>query len=121
MDKSPKPLSINLHKKSRCLDIEFDDGKQFRYSCEFLRVLSPSADVRGHGPGQDVLQTGKEDVNIDNIEPVGNYAIKLLFNDGHHTGLYSWSYLYELGTNMDEYWRDYLEKLEKAGHSRKQS
>ena len=118
MSKSPKPVAINLHKQSRRLDIEFEDGNRFEYSCEFLRVYSPSADVRGHGPGQEVLQTGKQKVNIDNIEPVGNYAIKLHFDDGHQTGIYSWTYLYDLGKNMHRYWTEYLEKLKQAGYSR---
>ncbi len=118
MSQSSKPVAINLHKRSRRLEIEFDDGNKFEYSCEFLRVYSPSADVRGHGPGQEVLQIGKQGVGIESIEPVGNYAVKLLFDDGHHTGIYSWTYLYDLGKDMEKYWTEYLEKLKKAGHSR---
>lgn len=114
----PKPVSINLHKQSRMLDIEYDDGNQFELSCEFLRVHSPSAEVKGHGPGQGVLQVGKENVSIENIEPVGNYAIKLLFDDGHHTGIYSWSYLYDLGINKEHYWQDYIDALKDAGYTR---
>lgn len=114
----PHPVSINLHQKSRVLGIDFDDGAHFELSCEFLRVYSPSADVRGHGPGQGVLQIGKENVSIKEIEPIGNYAIKLHFDDGHNTGIYSWSYLYDMGNNKDHYWQDYLKALEDAGHKR---
>ena len=114
----PKPVTINLHQKSRILEIDYDDGSHFELSCEFLRVYSPSADVRGHGPGQAVLQTGKENVSIKEIEPVGNYAVKLVFNDGHQTGIYSWSYLYDLGINQEHYWQEYLEALRDAGHTR---
>ena len=113
-----QPVSINLHKKSRLLSIAFDDGKSFDLSCEYLRVHSPSAEVMGHGPGQEVLQTGKENVSIEDVEPVGNYAIKLQFSDGHNTGLYTWDYLYDLGVNHDRYWRKYLEALKNAGIKR---
>lgn len=113
---SPQPVSIKLHKQSRILELEYDDGSHFELSCEYLRVFSPSADVKGHGPGQEVLQVGKENVNIENIEPVGNYAVKLIFDDGHNTGLYSWSYLYELGMEQDNNWMDYLDRLKEAGH-----
>lgn len=99
----------------------FDDGARFQLPCEYLRVYSPSAEVRGHGPGQAVLQTGKKDVNITQIEPVGNYAVKLHFDDGHHTGLYSWETLYDLGVNQARYWADYLARIEAAGHRRKVS
>lgn len=112
------PVSINLHQKSRMLEIEYDDGNRFEFSCEFLRVYSPSADVRGHGQDQVVLQIGKEDVSIKEIEPVGNYAIKPHFDDGHHTGIYSWSYLYDLGINQEHYWQEYLTALRNAGHAR---
>ena len=98
------PTSINLHQKSRMLEIEYDDGARFELSCEYLRVHSPSADVKGHGPGQEVLQIGKEMINIQEIEAVGNYAVKLIFDDGHNTGLYTWEYLYELGIEKDNYW-----------------
>ncbi len=115
---SPQPESINLHQKSRVLEIDFDDGRNFKLPCEFLRVYSPSAEVKGHGPGQSVLQTGKENVSITNIEPIGHYAVKLIFDDGHETGLYSWAYLYELGENKDALWKDYLQGLSDAGHQR---
>ncbi len=115
---SPQPESINLHQKSRVLEIDFDDGRNFKLTCEFLRVYSPSAEVKGHGPGQSVLQTGKENVSITNIEPIGHYAVKLIFDDGHETGLYSWAYLYELGENKDALWKDYLQGLSDAGHQR---
>ena len=118
-DINPKPISINLHKQSRVLEIEYDDGSHFQFTCEFLRVHSPSADVRGHGPGQGVLQLGKENVSISGVEPVGNYAIKLVFDDGHQTGIYSWDYLYDMGRHRDQYWQEYLDKLGKAGHTRK--
>lgn len=114
----PKPVTINLHQKTRLLEIEYDDGRRFEFSAEFLRVQSPSAEVRGHGPGQGTLQTGKEKVSITTIEPVGNYAIKLLFDDGHNTGIYSWSYLYDMGTNKQKYWQEYLDALDRAGHKR---
>lgn len=114
----PQPVSINLHKKSRVLSISFDNGRSFDLSCEYLRVHSPSAEVMGHGPGQEILQTGKQDVNIDDIEQVGHYAIKLHFDDGHDTGLYTWGYLYDLGIKKDEYWKNYLSALKKAGIDR---
>ena len=114
----PIPVSINLHKKSRILEISFDDGSCFELSCEYLRVYSPSADVKGHGPGQAVLQTGKENVAIEEIEPVGNYAIKPHFDDGHQTGIYSWPYLYDMGKNKEQYWNDYLVALKDAGYQR---
>lgn len=119
LQNTPNPVSINLHQKSRVLELEFDDGEKFELSCEYLRVHSPSADVKGHGPGQEVLQTGKENVNISEIEPVGNYAVKLIFDDGHNTGLYSWPYLYELGIDHDNKWMTYLDALKKAGYVRK--
>src|SRR5688572_18022606 len=96
---SPRPLDIRLHQASRLLEIKFDNNTECMLSCEFLRVYSPSAEVRGHGRGQEVLQTGKENVNITGIEPIGNYAVRLTFSDGHDTGLYSWDYLYELAGN----------------------
>ena len=114
----PKPVTINLHQKTRLLEIEYDNGQRFEFSAEFLRVHSPSAEVRGHGPGQGTLQTGKENVSITTVEPVGNYAIKLLFDDGHNTGIYSWSYLYDMGTNKQKYWQEYLDALARAGHKR---
>jgi DUF971 family protein len=103
------------------LQIFFADGNTFQIPCEFLRVYSPSAEVRGHGSGQEVLQTGKRDVNIDHIEPVGSYAIQLNFSDGHNTGLYSWDLLYEYGLHQDEMWQHYLQRLEQVGTSREPS
>jgi DUF971 family protein len=114
----PHPTEITLHQQSRELEIAFDDGNRFRLSCEFLRVYSPSAEVRGHGPGQEVLQIGKRQVNISAIEPVGTYAIKPTFTDGHDTGLYSWDYLHDLGINQQNYWQTYLARMERAGASR---
>ena len=116
--KSPQPVEINLHQVSRVLDVAFDDGKSYSLPCEYLRVFSPSAEVRGHGPGQEVLQFGKRDVNIRAIEPVGVYAVKLAFTDGHDTGIYSWDYLYELGANQATNWKSYLARLAQAGKSR---
>lgn len=115
---TPKPVNIKLHKRSRILEVEFDDGAHFNLSCEYLRVHSPSADVKGHGPDQGTLQVGKEHVNIESIDPVGNYAVKLQFDDGHNTGLYSWQYLYELGRDQDANWQAYLDALKAAGHER---
>lgn len=115
---APHPTEIKLHTKSRLLDISFSDGKFFQFSCEFLRVHSPSAEVSGHGPGQEVLQTGKKMVNIIKIEPVGHYAIQLNFTDGHNTGLYSWDLLYNYGLNQDKMWQRYLQRMEEAGTSR---
>ena len=112
---TPRPVEIKLHQKSRVLEISFDDGKSYRLSCEYLRVYSPSAEVRGHGPGQEVLQEGKKEVEIAAIEPIGNYAVKLVFSDGHDTGLYSWDYLYDLGENQPRRWQQYLERLALAG------
>ena len=120
MSNKPKPTEINLHQKSRVLEIAFDDGQRFDLPCEYLRVYSPSAEVRGHGPGQGVLQLGKEDVNITKIEPVGTYAVLLHFDDEHNTGIYSWDTLYDLGTHYDQYWQDYLARAKEAGYERKQ-
>ena len=114
-----KPTQINLHKISRVLELTFEDGSHFELPAEYLRVYSPSAEVQGHGPGQEVLQIGKEDVGIDNIEPIGHYAIKLIYDDNHDSGIYSWSYLHELGITYAERWQDYLDRLAAAGHSRK--
>jgi len=116
---SPRPIDIKLHQASHLLEIKFDNGTECMLSCEFLRVYSPSAEVKGHGPGQEVLQIGKEDVNITAIEPVGNYAIKLVFSDGHDTGLYSWDYLYNLARDYEALWLEHLGKLSAAGHARK--
>ena len=119
MDRNtPRPTEIKLHQKSRILEIAFDDGQRYSLPCEYLRVFSPSAEVRGHGPGQEVLQVGKRDVGIKEIEPVGVYAVKLVFSDGHDTGLYSWDYLYELGEKQESSWKSYLARLEQAGASR---
>ena len=114
----PTPTEIKLHQKSRVLEVTFSDGSRFELPYEFLRVYSPSAEVRGHGPGQEVLQTGKKDVDILRLEPVGSYAVQPHFSDGHGTGIYSWDYLYDLGTNRQSLWRTYLERLEAAGARR---
>ena len=119
MDRNtPRPTDITLHQRSGVLDVAFDDGRRFELPVEYLRVFSPSAEVRGHGPGQEVLQTGKKDVSVKAIEPVGVYAVKLVFSDGHDTGIYSWDYLYELGAKHDSNWKTYLARLHKAGASR---
>jgi DUF971 family protein len=115
---TPSPTDIVLHTASRVLEITFDDGAHFRLPFEFLRVYSPSADVRGHGPGQETLQEGKRDVSIDTLEPVGHYAIKPTFSDGHDSGIYAWEYLYELGVQQEQLWGQYLQRLEAAGASR---
>ncbi|MHB1101065.1 MAG: gamma-butyrobetaine hydroxylase family protein [Burkholderiales bacterium] len=115
---TPSPTEIKLHKKSRLLEIAFSDGKTFSFPFEFLRVHSPSAEVRGHGPGQEVLQTGKKDVDIENIEPVGRYALQITFSDGHDTGIYSWDLLHDYGLNQEKLWQDYLKRLSAAGASR---
>lgn len=113
------PTDINLRQKDRILKITFQDGETFELSCEYLRVHSPSAEVQGHSPDQAVLQLGKENVNITGIEPVGNYAVLLRFDDGHDTGIYSWETLYNLGNNMEANWAKYLARLEAGGHKRK--
>lgn len=115
---APVPSEIRLHKKSRVVEIAFGDGRSFRFPFEFLRVYSPSAEVRGHGPGQEVLQTGKRDIDITALEPVGSYAVQPVFSDGHNTGIYSWDYLYELGENQERLWADYIARLEAAGEGR---
>ena len=115
---TPIPTEIKLHKQSRVLEVAFDDGKRFELPCEYLRVYSPSAEVRGHGPGQETLQVGKKDVEITAIEPVGQYAVVLVFSDGHDSGIYSWDYLYDLGMEQDFYWKNYLRRMEEAGESR---
>ena len=114
----PQPTEITLHQASRVLEVSFADGKTFRLPYELLRVYSPSAEVRGHGPGQEVLQTGKKEVEIRRIEPVGSYAVQLYFSDGHDTGIYSWTYLHQLGREHDSRWARYLEDLAKAGLTR---
>lgn len=115
---APAPTGITLHQKSQLLEISFADGKTFRLPAEFLRVHSPSAEVRGHGPGQEVLQVGKKDVQIAAIEPVGQYAIQLRFSDGHDTGIYSWDLLYDYGEREQVMWQQYLGRLKEAGASR---
>ena len=120
MSKTPKPVEINLHQKSRIMNISFEDGENFALSYEYLRVNSPSAEVQGHGPGQGTLQLAKENVMITGVEPVGSYAILPTFDDGHDTGIYSWDTLYDLGKNHDRYWREYLDKLAAAGYERKE-
>ncbi len=117
-ERTPVPTEIEYHQKSRVLDIAFDTGEKFNLDAEFLRVYSPSAEVRGHAPGEEVLQVGKADVTIERIEPVGQYAIQLSFDDGHDTGIYSWDWLYYLGREQEKLWADYLDKLEKAGARR---
>lgn len=120
MSKShPIPTEINLHKQSGVLDVSFDTGETFSLSAEYLRTHSPSAEVQGHGPGQEVLQIGKENVLIETIQPVGNYAILIHFNDGHNTGIFAWDTLYRLGSEFDTLWPAYLARLEAAGHKRK--
>jgi DUF971 family protein len=114
----PQPTEIKLHQKSRILEIAFADGKTYQLPCEFLRVYSPSAEVRGHGPGQEVLQVGKKNVDITKIEPVGSYAVQLTFSDGHDTGIYSWDLLYDYGMHQQEMWQHYLERMKEAGASR---
>jgi DUF971 family protein len=115
---TPPPTEIKLHQKSRLMELVFSDGSQFELSYELLRVYSPSAEVRGHGRGQEVLQVGKRDVDISSLEPSGSYAVQPTFSDGHSTGIYSWDYLYWLGKNRETLWREYLERLEQAGASR---
>lgn len=115
---TPIPTDIKLHQQSRILELVYESGERFELSCEFLRVYTPSAEARGHGPGQETLQTGKRDVTILAIEPVGNYALKLVFSDGHDSGIYSWDLLYNLGLHRDELWQEYLQQLEAQGHSR---
>jgi DUF971 family protein len=117
-DVTPQPTDITLHAKSRVLEIAFADGKVFRLPFEFLRVFSPSAEVKGHGPGQETLQVGKRDVTITQLEPVGYYAVQPVFSDGHASGIFSWSYLYELGSTQERLWQEYLQRLAAAGGSR---
>ena len=115
---TPQPTAIKLHAKSRVMELEFSDDSRYELSYELLRVYSPSTEVRWHGPGQEVLQVGKREVDISALEPVGNYAVQPTFSDGHDTGIYSWDYLFWLGTNRDALWRQYLERLEAAGATR---
>ena len=113
-----RPTGIQLHTRSRELELDYPGDENYRLSCEYLRVFSPSAEVRGHGPGQEVLQSGKINVAITAIKPVGNYALQLVFDDGHDTGLYTWAWLYELGRDRESLWQTYLDRLEAAGYSR---
>lgn len=112
------PTNVTVHENSKVLELAYENGKNYRLPFEFLRVYSPSAEVRGHGPGQEVLQTGKREVAIVNLEPVGHYALKPTFSDGHDSGLFSWEYLYDLCENQEELWNDYLQRLENAGANR---
>jgi DUF971 family protein len=114
----PTPTEIKLHQQSRVMEIAFEDGRNFRLPYEYLRVFSPSAEVRGHGPGQEVLQVGKKDIEIRQVEPVGSYAVQPTFSDGHATGIYSWEYLYQLGVEHETRWSAYLKQIEAAGASR---
>ena len=118
---TPFPTDIKVHQVSKCLEISFDDGSSFQLPFEFLRVLSPSAEVQGHGPGQETIQTGKRHVLIVAVEQVVHYAIKPVFNDGHQSGIYSWEYLYRLGQNQQQIWRDHLEQLNVRGLDRDQA
>jgi DUF971 family protein len=111
----PRPTEIKLRSRSRLLEIAFDDGTRFELPFEYLRVYSPSAEVRGHGPGQEALQLGKHEVGVRSVDPVGNYAVRIVFDDGHDTGLYTWGYLHELGRTHAENWRRYLDRLAKLG------
>jgi DUF971 family protein len=112
------PTNVIVHETSKVLELAYENGKNYRLPFEFLRVYSPSAEVRGHGPGQEMLQTGKREVAIVNLEPVGHYALKPTFSDGHDSGLYSWEYLHDLCEHQDELWNDYLQRLESAGANR---
>lgn len=116
--KTPIPTEITLHTKSRTLELSFDNGDHYQLPAEYLRVFSPSAEVRGHGPGQETLQTGKRNVEITALDAVGNYAVQPTFSDGHNTGIYSWDLLYDLGANHEALWAEYLDRIEKAGASR---
>jgi DUF971 family protein len=111
----PHPTNIKSRTKSRVLEVSFDDGSVFELPYEYLRVYSPSAEVRGHGPGQEQLQLGKHEVGISKVEPIGNYAVRLVFDDGHDTGLYTWAYLYELGRDRPQKWQNYLDRLKELG------
>ena len=115
---APVPTNITLHSTSRVLEIEYDDGRSFKLPFEFLRVYSPSAEVRGHGPGQETLQAGKREVTINGLQPIGHYAVQPIFSDGHSSGIYSWEYIYDLGVNQARLWDDYLAQLNEKGASR---
>ncbi|HWK53575.1 MAG TPA: DUF971 domain-containing protein [Hyphomicrobiales bacterium] len=113
-----QPAALRLRKRSNVLELDYEDGRTFSLPAEFLRVYSPSAEVRGHGPGQEVLQTGKRLVRLEQLEPIGHYGVKLHFDDGHNTGIYTWDYLLELGEGQTQLWQDYLDRLEAAGAPR---
>jgi len=115
---TPQPTAITVHQQSRILEVGFSDGRQFRIPFELMRIYSPSAEVQGHGPGQEVLQTGKREVDLVALEPVGNYAVQPTFSDGHDSGIFSWDYLYFLGSQQDELWHRYEERLQQAGVDR---
>ena len=115
---SPTPTALTVHSQSRILEIAFSDGAVFKIAFELMRVYSPSAEVQGHGPGQEVLQTGKREVNVVELEPIGNYAVKPVFSDGHESGIFSWDYLYHLGSEQDQLWADYQRRLQVAGAAR---
>ena len=116
--KSPTPTALTVHSQSRILEIAFSDGAQFRIPFELMRIYSPSAEVQGHGPGQEILQTGKREVNMVELEPIGNYAVKPVFSDGHESGLFTWDYLYHLGADQTQLWADYERRLQAAGLAR---
>ena len=116
--KSPTPTALTVHSQSRILEIAFSDGAQFRIPFELMRIYSPSAEVQGHGPGQEILQTGKREVNMVELEPIGNYAVKPVFSDGHESGLFTWDYLYHLGADESQLWADYERRLQAAGVAR---
>ena len=116
--KSPTPTALTIHSQSRILEIAFSDGAQFRIPFELMRIYSPSAEVQGHGPGQEILQTGKREVNMVELEPIGNYAVKPVFSDGHESGLFTWDYLYHLGADQTQLWADYERRLQAAGLAR---
>lgn len=115
---APTPQAITVHSQSKVLEVSFSDGSEFRIPFELMRIYSPSAEVQGHGPGQEVLQTGKRLVELTGLEPVGNYAVQPAFSDGHNTGIYSWDYLYFLGSQQDQLWTDYTDRLAAAGVER---
>ena len=114
----PTPTALTVHSQSRVLEITFSDGAEFKIPFELMRVYSPSAEVQGHGPGQEILQTGKREINIVELEPIGNYAVKPVFSDGHESGIFSWDYLYHLGFDQSRLWDDYNRRLEAAGEQR---
>ena len=115
---SPTPTALTVHSQSRILEVVFSDGAAFKIPFELMRVYSPSAEVQGHGPGQEVLQTGKREVAVVELEPIGNYAVKPVFSDGHESGIFSWDYLYHLGADQDQLWADYNRRLQAAGANR---